>query len=251
MHIHQRARALVVGAARRVGQWADGPSHPDLEAEFIRLHQRVDPYTMTSPERQYALWQAVRHVEARGLDGDMVECGVWRGGSAMLAAATLKALGSTERTLWLYDTFAGMSEPTEFDVSIDGSNMAHEWESHRGDVDDPVFAYGSLDEVRRNVLSSGYPADHIQFVEGKVEDTIPGSSPESIALLRLDTDWYESTRHELEHLWGRLVSGGVLIIDDYGHWEGARRAVDEFFADREDGPLLNRIDYTGRIAVKA
>ena len=84
-----------------------------------------------------------------------------------------------------------------------------------------------------------------------MEETIPGRAPERIALLRLDTDWYESTRHELEHLWERLEPGGVLIIDDYGHWAGAREAVDEFFAKRSDAPLLTRVDYTGRIGVKA
>ncbi len=100
------------------------------------------------------------------------------------------------------------------------------------------------------MASTGYPEERLHFVKGKVEETIPGDLPGKIALLRLDTDWYESTRHELEHLWPLLVPGGVLIIDDYGHWAGARRAVDEFFADRVDAPLLNRVDYTARVGVK-
>src|SRR5690606_24776929 len=101
-----------------------------------------------------------------------------------------------------------------------------------------------------NMVSTGYPMERCHFVEGKVEDTIPATVPDRISLLRLDTDWYESTRHELEHLWPLLQPGGVLIIDDYGHFEGARKAVDEYFLDRSDAPLLNRIDYTGRIAIK-
>ena len=113
-----------------------------------------------------------------------------------------------------------------------------------------VWAYGSLDEVRRNLGSTGYPDQYISFIEGKVEDTIPTNVPDRISLLRLDTDWYESTRHELQHLYPRLSPGGVLIIDDYGQWAGARKAVDEYVEDKKLKILLHRIDYTGRIAVK-
>jgi hypothetical protein len=107
-----------------------------------------------------------------------------------------------------------------------------------------------LADVQANLRSTGYPPERIHYVVGKVEDTLPQAAPERIAILRLDTDWYESTRHELEHLYPRLTAGGVLIIDDYGHWAGARRAVDEFLARTESAILLNRIDYTGRIGVK-
>jgi hypothetical protein len=111
------------------------------------------------------------------------------------------------------------------------------------------WCYSPLDEVKRNLARTGYPAERVVYVQGKVEDTIPGTLPERTALLRLDTDWYSSTRHELEHLYPGLVAGGVLVLDDYGTWQGARQATDEYFAAR--GPLLlNRIDSTGRIAVK-
>ena len=109
--------------------------------------------------------------------------------------------------------------------------------------------YG-IDQVRETVLGSGYPESRVHLVAGPVEETIPGEAPSSIALMRLDTDWYESTKHELHHLYPRLQAAGVLLIDDYGHWEGARRAVDEYFADNPPRPLLGRIDYTGRVAVK-
>ena len=114
-----------------------------------------------------------------------------------------------------------------------------------------LWAYAGLEEVRRNVLSTGYPEDRIAFIQGKVEDTIPGTIPEKIALLRLDTDWYESTRHELTHLYPLLSSSGILIIDDYGHWQGARRAVDEYLGAMPAPTYLHRIDYTGRLALKA
>lgn len=225
-------------------------THPDLEPEFLTLQARCAPFTMTSVDRRYALWQGVRHISQQGIAGDVVECGVWRGGSTMLAALTLLDLGERDRTLWLYDTFEGMSEPTEHDVSVDGASMVQEWSSHRGQTEDPVFAYGSLDEVRATMARTAYPADRLRFVPGKVEDTIPATLPGPIALLRLDTDWYESTKHELEHLWPLLAPGGVIIVDDYGHWAGARQAVDGYFAGRSDAPLLTRIDYTGRIGVK-
>jgi hypothetical protein len=98
--------------------------------------------------------------------------------------------------------------------------------------------------------STAYPGSHIHYVKGRVEDTIPKHAPQAIALLRLDTDWYESTRHELEHLFPRLVRGGVLILDDYGHWKGAKEAVDEYFAKLGRSPLLQRLDYSGRLAIK-
>ncbi len=143
-----------------------------------------------------------------------------------------------------------MTDPTDHDVDPSGARMVDEWDRHRGKANDPVFAFGALEEVQRNVATTGYPGDRVRYVQGKVEDTIPGQAPERIALLRLDTDWDESTRHELEQLYERLTPGGVLIVDDYGHWAGARQAVDEFFAGRNDAPLLSHIDYTGRISVK-
>jgi hypothetical protein len=223
-----------------------GTDAPDMEAAFNALRERCAPFTMTSPERMYALWQATRHI--RDVAGDYVECGVWRGGSSMLAALSFDTDGGG-RTLWLYDTFEGMSEPTERDVDVSGTRVADNWARHRKQ-DGPIFARASLDEVKANMASTGIAPERVRYVQGKVEETIPGAAPEQIALLRLDTDWYESTRHELEHLWPRVVPGGVLIVDDYGHWAGAREAVDEYFDQRADRPLLARVDYTGRMGVK-
>jgi hypothetical protein len=222
---------------------------PDFreEREFLAASERCRPFTMTSLERMYALWQATRHVVRARIEGDLVECGVWKGGSSMLAALALRAAGDRERALWLYDTFTGMSEPTAADVDLAGRTAAGEWETETADGG---WCEAPLAAVQQSIEATGHPRERLHFIVGKVEETIPVQAPAKIALLRLDTDWYESTRHELVHLWPRLSPGGVLIIDDYGHWRGARRAVDEYFADRPDAPLLSRVDYTGRVAVK-
>lgn len=221
----------------------------DFEDDIKTTIRQVAPYTMTSPERLYGLVQAVDHVVRHDVSGDFVECGVWRGGSIMAAARTLISHGKTDRTLWLYDTFEGMPEPTEHDRSRSG-DAKKKFDDVKISEDASDWCRSTLDEVRGNFFSLDYPEDKVRFIKGKVEDTIPADIPDEIALLRLDTDWYESTRHELEHLYPRLVPGGVLIIDDYGHWEGCRKAVDEYFAGLERAPLLTRLDYTGRIGIK-
>jgi hypothetical protein len=206
---------------------------------------------MTSVERCYALWQAIRHVARHDVPGAFVECGVWRGGSSMLVALALREFGATDRDLWLFDTFEGMSDPTEHDVEARTGIRADQHLDIVGKVrESHTFAYASLAEVQRNMELVRHPSGRVHYLQGKVEETVPAQAPAEIAVLRLDTDWYESTRHELEHLWPRVLPNGVLIIDDYGHWAGARKAVDEYFAGRDDAPLLGRIDYTGRIGVK-
>ena len=228
---------------------AEGPAFPlDFEEPDVELYRRVDPYTMTTPPRIYALARAVEYVAARGTPGAIVECGVWRGGSMMAAALTLLRLGVADRELYLYDTFSGMPPPTEEDTTRTGERAADLLAS--GDAESDIWAIASLDDVRTAVLGVGYPEERIHFVEGPVEETLPADAPDEIALLRLDTDWYSSTKHELMHLYPRLVRGGVLILDDYGYWQGARRAVDEYLAEHGEHLLLNRIDGTARIAVK-
>ena len=205
---------------------------------------------MVSRERLYAHFQAVQYVSHNNIDGDIVECGVWRGGTSMLGACALLGMGDTSRTLWLYDTFAGMTAPTAADVSPwDGPVAQKIWEKNQA-ADVNAWCYASLDEVRRNMASTGYPVEKIRYVEGDVLKTLATTVPDQIAVLRLDTDWYESTLKELEVLYPRLVRGGVLLIDDYGAWEGCRKAVDEYCAKHGIKLLMQRTDYTGRTAVK-
>ena len=222
----------------------------DFDTSKIEICEAVQPYTMTSPERVNAVIQAVRYVVSHEIGGAMVECGVWKGGSSMAMALTLMEMGGQDRDLYLYDTFSGMSTPTDVDVSIKGARAHRKFMETRVSEDVSEWCLSPLDEVRENVYGTGYDRDRVHFVKGKVEDTIPDTLPGEIALLRLDTDWYESTKHEMIHLFPLLKKGGVLIVDDYGHWEGARRAVDEYIAEKDIRILLNRIDYTGRIAIK-
>ena len=198
----------------------------DLDHSVLATVGAVRPFTMTSVERINALCQAVRYVVGHGIPGSIVECGVWRGGSAMATARTLIECGDTERPLFLFDTFEGMTAPREIDRDIEGHSATGllESEDRKTSV---VWAYASVDEVRDNVASTGYPMDLARLVQGPVEETIPSSAPQSVAILRLDTDSYESTRHELGGLVDRVSPGGVLIINDYGHWAGARRAVEQ------------------------
>jgi hypothetical protein len=222
----------------------------DMEPEFLEIYRRASAFTMTSVERMYALYQAVGHVVRQGIPGDLVECGVWKGGSAMVMALTLQALGDTGRRIWLYDTFAGMTRPGEIDRRArDGAEMVTRWEHFQRDGHN-AWTFAPLDEVRTNVESTGYPADKLSYVQGEVEHTIPAQVPESIAVLRLDTDWYQSTYHEMCHLYPLLVRSGLLVLDDYGSFEGARAAVDQYLAEQALPLFLARIDTTGRIAVK-
>jgi len=230
------------------GKTAAVPLPRDFESADIETWHAVSPFTMTSPERVFALRSAVRYVVQNGIPGDIVECGVWKGGSMMAVARTLLELNDTSRTLHLFDTFEGMPPPTAADIDYAGEEA--QARLHRSEKDANVWAIAQLEQVKRAVLGVGYDAGKVRFVQGRVEDTIPGEAPSTISLLRLDTDWYESTKHELTHLFPRLSAGGVLIIDDYGHWQGARRATDEYFAENRIKLLLNRIDYTGRIGVK-
>lgn len=215
----------------------------DADRETYRL---VSPYTMTSAARIYALCEAVRFLLRTEIHGAFVECGVWRGGSAMAMALTCRAHGVL-RPLHLFDTFEGMPVSSERDVEIGSGRTAEQLRAVHSDAEGR-WVVATQEEVRANMTAAGIDMGAVHLHAGMVEDTIPAAAPDHIALLRLDTDWYASTRHELQHLWPRLAVGGVLIVDDYGHFSGARDAVDEYFATRP--VLLQRIDYTGRLIIK-
>ena len=224
----------------------------DFSPEDRKIISDAREFTMTSPARLAALLNAVDYVVRYKIPGDIAECGVWRGGSMMTVAHALLARNDVNRSLYLYDTFEGMSAPTDEDTSADGTKaeqLLQSSEKGSGPWHFGVWCYASLEDVQANLAGTGYPKHKVHFIKGKVEDTIPAKLPPRLSLLRLDTDWYNSTKHELEHLFPLLNKGGVLIIDDYGAWQGARKAVDEYFADK--GPIfLHRIDETGRMLIR-
>jgi hypothetical protein len=215
---------------------------------FAKFIQEVRPYSMATKHRLASMIDAVRYVVEAKIPGAIVECGVWRGANMVLAARVLHELRAADRPLFLYDTFEGMSAPTPEDRDYTG--VAAEQHLAAQEKGTGVWCEASLEDVRANMAATSYPAEHIHLIKGMVEHTIPDTIPDTIALLRLDTDWYASTKHELEQLYPRLQPGGVLIIDDYGHWQGARQAVDEYFSSIGVVPLLSRIDCTCRCFVK-
>ena len=219
----------------------------DAEAEII---DAVAPYAMTGPYRTLAMIRATRYVAVHGIDGAITECGVWRGGSMMAAAMVLQECGADDRQLFLYDTFEGMTAPSGVDVHIRGVVARDRFQEKRTGADRADWCVATLAEVKASMSKTGYDNALVRYVKGKVEDTIPNVVPDQIAPLRLDTDWYESTRHELIHLYPRLVVGGALIIDDYFGWQGQRKAVDEWLAKHRPRLYLHRIDRSARIAIK-
>jgi O-methyltransferase len=228
-------------------------NYPDISDPFFtEIAAKVRPHTLTfnsGAEGPWALYQSIEYIVRNQIPGDIVECGVWSGGSVLLAALALKHFGDTSRRIYLYDTFAGMPKPDPIDARWDGLPALPTWERFQRDGRSWCFG-GTQDYVRGVVSKSGYPEDKFVFVEGQVEDTLPATRPDQISLLRLDTDLYSSTYHELVHLYPKLAPGGILIIDDYGAFRGAKLATDRFIEENNLPLFLSRIDVSVRLAVK-
>ncbi len=256
--VERGTRRAAQALARRAGYQivkSPGPQvhrtfPPDFDEETIRLCHRVAPFTLTGPERIAALRDSVRHLVRTGVPGAIAECGVWRGGSMQVVALTLLEEGVSDRELYLFDTFGWVPEPEGRDVDLWGTSALDDWRRYERDGDaalDPAFRYLPFDEVRKALEATGYPPERLHFVRGDVRHTIPEQAPEELALVRLDTDYYDSTLHELRHLEPRIVDGGFLLVDDYGHFKGAKDAVDEYYAAKGETVFLQRVDYTARL----
>lgn len=222
----------------------------DIEVEIIK-HVLESGYTTTSVPRLVNTLKSCRYAVENDIPGDFVECGVWRGGHGILAKKILEHLGSNKK-VWMFDTFEGMTTPTSFDVEAASQSEAKkQFESSQRETHND-WCYASLEDVKKNCTDSGLNIEAFEFIKGDVCKTLKVSKklPKEVCVLRLDTDWYASTKVELEVLYPRLSKSGVIIIDDYGHWEGARKAVDEYFHSTLSKPLFNVIDYTGRSAIK-
>lgn len=207
-----------------------------LPGKFAELYRMVHPYTMGSRARLRGLYSGVRYVVEKDIPGDVVECGVAFGGSAALLGLTLKSCGAN-RKLWAFDTFEGLPAPTEADPDYDAAiPFAGAFRSDMSEVMRLFDRFGILENTA--------------FIKGLFQDTVPESPVKQIAVLHLDGDWYESVKVCLDHLYDRVSSGGVIQIDDYGHWAGARKAVDEFLDGRDIPGGLRYLDYSGRQIIK-
>lgn len=227
-------------------------SATDMEPAFFAIYEKCRDHTLKPFKEMYALYEAAAFVAKAGIEGDFVECGVWKGGSSMIVAQTFLQLNRTDKKLYLCDTYEGMPEVTDDDEDI-GVNPFQLVKGvatmlrggHTG------LFYAPIEEVRRNMESTGYPQENVLFVKGLVENTIPAQAPEQISLLHLDSDLYQSTYHELTHLFPRLTRGGVLVIDDYGSWKGSKQATDQYFAEQGIQMLLKHVGSSGaRLGIK-
>lgn len=199
--------------------------------------------------RQYAAWSAAKYVGQHNILGDVVECGVLHGKSAAILGHGLISIGNTDKRLWLYDTYS--SDPArrpredEFHRKT-GKPFAPVWdETSKTDL-----ATGSEEKTRANIVDTGFPLDRCNLVKGLVQKTIPSNIPAEISLLKIHTDFHDSVRHALDHLFSRIRPGGVLIVDAYGRYSGAKKATDEFFAENDVSMLLNRVDDSCRMGIK-
>ncbi len=204
----------------------------DYDEDYCDIIRAVRPYTMTGNDKLHALISATKYVSRYDVPGAIVEFGAWRGGDMKAVTLALAAADDFSRDLYLYDTFEGLTAAPE--TVNPGPAVA------------PV---ASLEDVQERFATGRYPQDKIHLIKGSAEETIPGQLPEQISILRLDSDWYQSTEHELKHAYDRLVSGGVLMIDDYGWRQGSRNATEQFLERTGDRLLPLRMG-SGRVAIK-
>jgi hypothetical protein len=236
----------IVFSSKHKVQLRDSPiADIDADSDFIEIFNLCRPYSMTSKEAMYCLYCSVKNIIDNNIPGDFVECGVWRGGSSLLAAMTFRKFNDV-RSFWMYDTYEGMSAPTYRDVDISGG-LAKDYIEAYGD--DGRWCYADLNDVITTFNNFDLCGPEYKFIKGDVEKTLASESPDKISILRLDTDWYESTKIELNALYPKIAVGGMLIVDDYGYWKGSRMAVDEYFCDKYK-PLLMRVNSEVRLAVK-
>jgi hypothetical protein len=206
-------------------------SFPDIQDElFWRLYKAASKYSLLHVTGFLNLYQSLNYIHANRIPGDIVECGCFLGGASIFMSLVSQHLGMTDKTLWLFDTFEGFPEGQQDQLVTTGQVMHS-------------IQFANFQQaVRDNFLEAGLTCDNVKFIQGFVEETLPLTDIGAISILRLDTDFYDSTLAEFDGLYHRLVRGGVLIVDDYGLFEGSRRATDEFLARLQSPPLLNRID---------
>ena len=223
---------------------------PEVSKDELDFIKGLEGYSMCPPAAHWSIIQSINYISKKKIEGDFVECGVFKGGNLILMNHIMQKL-NLHKKIFAYDTFDGMSEPTEFDMDLKYVSADKTFSDYK--KNDEKWCYGSLEEVKKNIekFDKNF-LKNFSFIKGKVEDTLDNINnlPQKISLLRLDTDFYESTKKELEILYPRLSKGGILIIDDYGHWKGSQKAVDEYFDLKNNFQFLHRIDYGTRLLIK-
>ena len=218
---------------------------PEIDEENKNLIEFINEYSMTPLIRRWTLIKSLHYINKKKVIGDIVECGIWRGGNLFLAKKIQdKYYKEIKRKLYGFDTFEGMSEPSNHD----GIRINKIYQNFKNNNE--PWAKASLDDVKNFSKKLFSDIDEFNFIKGKVEDTLKDKKnlPDKISLLRLDTDLYESTKIELNILYPLLVEKGILIIDDYGDFPGCRKAVDEYFSDKN--VLMISVDKSCRVIVK-
>ena len=225
-------------------------NHSKFEKENIQISKE---YSMTGERRMSYLTKSVKYIFENKIDGDFVECGVWKGGNLILMQRLLDYYGF-KRKIYGYDTFEGMTDPSEHDLDYENNNayrlLAQEKKVENVDQKN-IWCYSGIESVKKNI-SKHTNISNLKLVKGDVLETLKYNEniPDKISLLRLDTDFYESTKMELEVLFPLVVKNGIIIIDDYGHWQGQKKAVDDFFLKNKIKPFLFEVDYSCRIYLK-
>ena len=217
--------------------------------EELKEFEKVEHLALSSLPNKWSLIQSLKYIKENNIDGDIVETGVYKGANLILVNNFLNK-HKLKKTIFAYDTYSGQPDPTELDFDLKGTNMVEKFSELKKKNIIPVFC--SLDDVKKNITQySEYDLTNFKFVKGKVEDTLnkKDNLPLKISILRLDTDFHDSIKKSLEILYPLLSNGGVLIVDDYGHFKGAKIAVDNFFKDKKN-ILMHRVDYTCRLIIK-
>lgn len=223
----------------------------ELSKDDNELINLVSNYSMTPKIRIYNLLQSLRHIKYHNIIGDYVECGVWRGGNLILFNKFIENEDfKSNKKIFAYDTFEGMTDPDENDFDLSSKISAKDLLKKDAKKKTNVWGICNLEQVKLNLNKNLKNINNINLIKGSVEETLNSINniPEKISLLRLDTDWYSSTKKELEVLYEKVSSGGVIIIDDYGHWGGAKKAVDQFFRDKY--VWMHYVDYACRLIIK-
>jgi O-methyltransferase len=225
---------------------------PLSKRDILSIYNHIEGHTLASPYGIMSLIQSVEYILENNIPGALLECGVFVGGNIQAMIKVLKILGHYDRDIWAYDTFSGMPKPQEIDIEFKTGPAIILWEKNKfanSEVSSRWVRY-TLRKVMEQITPLEYPAERLHFIKGMVEKTVPKHLPGQIALARFDTDFYSSTKHEFEHIYPRVSSGGIIFVDDYGAFLGSKTATDEYIKENNLNLHLEIVDSHIRRIVK-